>query len=716
MRQLLDAVRQYRPDGDFDVLTKAYYFARAAHEGQTRLSGEAYISHPIKVATILAELRADMPSLVAALLHDVVEDTDVDLSDIEREFGKEVASLVDGVTKLGKLPMKSRVETQAENLRKMLLAMARDIRVIMIKLADRLHNMRTLGGLPPEKRVRIAHETLEIYAPLAHRLGIYHIKWELEDLGLRYTEPDVYRDLANQIPQKRKEREKIALVVMDTLRKQLEEMQIKAEIEGRAKNFYSIYQKMKKGRDLSQIYDLIAVRIILNTVRDCYAALGVVHTVWRPLPGRFKDYIATPKSNMYQSLHTTVVGPHGEPFEIQIRTWEMHRTAEYGIAAHWRYKEGQTSRYLDERLAWLRGVLEWQDELSDANEFMESLRIDMFDDEVFVFTPKGDVIDLPSGATPIDFAYRIHSEIGHRCIGAKVNGRIVPLDTPLRNGDIVEIMTSSQATSPSADWLNIAKTPSAKNRIRQWFKKQQREENLQRGHELVEREIRRQGYDGNRLMRQEWLEGIQKRLNFPTLDDLWVAVGYGGVSPQQVVNRLRDYYRKEQTMQQSLQLQEITGKPMEKPADVIKVAGVNQVLFRLARCCNPVPGDEIIGYVTRGRGVSIHRKGCASLAGFQISEKERLIDVTWEEVDVNYYPVEIQIQCVDRPGILSEVAQVVADMHTNIITAKAHPARQGEATIDLILAIRNLSQLDSLLRRLGEINDVTSVRRVFRGR
>ena len=716
MKQLVETVRLYRPEKDLEPLFEAYRFARAAHEGQKRLSGEAYISHPIRVATILAELRADIPSLVAALLHDVVEDTDVRLEDIEQHFGKEVAGLVDGVTKLGKLPMKDRVEAQAENLRKMLLAMAKDIRVIMIKLADRLHNMRTLSGLPANKQQRIARETLEIYAPLAHRLGIYRIKWELEDLGLRYTEPAVYRDLAERIPRKRKEREAMAEVVMDTLRERLQELQIQAEIEGRAKNFYSIYQKMKKGKDLSQIYDLIAVRVIVNSIRDCYAALGVVHTVWRPLPGRFKDYIATPKSNMYQSLHTTVVGPLGEPFEIQIRTWDMHRTAEYGIAAHWRYKEGQTDRYLDEKLAWLRGVLEWQEELPDADEFMESLRIDIFHDEVFVFTPKGDVLDLPAGSTPIDFAYRIHSEIGHRCTGAKVNGRIVPLDTPLRNGDIVEIMTSKQATGPSADWLNIAQTPSAKNRIRQWFKKQQREENYQRGQELVEKEIRRQGYDSSRLLKDEWLEEIRKRLNFANLDDLWVAVGYGGVSPHQIVNRLRDFYRREQTVQQSLQLKEITRVPPTNPDDVIRVGGVNQVLYRLARCCNPVPGDEIVGYITRGRGVSIHRRDCGSLAGHQLEDGERMIEVTWEDVDVNYYPVEIQVECVDRPGILSEVAQVVADTHTNIITAKAHPSRNGGATIDMILAIRNLSQLDYLCRRLEQIDDVESAQRVNRRR
>ncbi len=717
-------VESYLPGADFALLDKAFRFSRLAHEGQRRRSGEEYIQHPLAVAMILAELELDVVTMAAALLHDVVEDTGVALEQIEAEFGPEITALVDGVTKLGRLQYTSRMEFQADNWRKMFLAMARDIRVILIKLADRLHNMRTLGCLPEPKRREISQETLDIFAPLAHRLGIFRFKWELEDLALRYLEPEVYRDLARRIPMRRQEREEVARQLMDTLRQRLAEAGVRAEIQGRAKHLYSIYGKMKKGKDLAEIYDLMAVRVIVDSIKDCYAVLGIVHALWKPIPGRFKDYIATPKSNMYQSLHTTVIGPHGEPFEIQIRTWEMHRTSEYGIAAHWRYKEGgKGDREFDQKLAWLREMLEWQKDLGDAREFMESLKIDMFTDEVFVFTPKGDVFDLPAGSTPIDFAYRVHSEVGHRCVGAKINGRIAPLDTPLQHGDIVEILTSKQSPGPSADWLNIAKTSNAKNRIRQWFKRERREENLERGRDLIEREIHRHGWEPADLLRDDWLEEVRRRLNLPGVEDLLVSVGFGGVSAQQVVGRLRDMYLKERERQVPLDLDTLVQrqpKPRKKrPAgkgEGVIVKGIDNVLVRFPRCCNPVPGDRIVGYITRGRGVAIHRQDCPSLQSHLRDESQqgRLIEVCWDDVDARYYPVEITVNAMDRPGLLSDVARAVAETNTNILYSRTWAYGNKAAKIDMVIEVRNLDQLGSIAARLQKVRGVFSVDRAAR--
>lgn len=709
-------------DADLALLDKAFRFSRLAHEGQRRRSGEAYIQHPLAVACILAELELDRETLIAALLHDVVEDTQVTREQIEAEFGPEIVRLVDGVTKLGRLQYRTRVEEQAENLRKMFLAMAEDIRVILIKLADRLHNMRTLGHLPPERQREIAQETMDVFAPLAHRLGIFRFKWELEDLAFRYLEPEAYADLARRIPMKRREREDFARELMDTLRRRLEEAGIRADIQGRAKHLFSIYGKMKRGKDLGEIYDLLAVRVIVDSIKDCYGVLGIVHTLWKPIPGRFKDYIATPKSNMYQSLHTTVIGPKGEPFEIQIRTWEMHRTSEYGIAAHWVYKEGgRGDREFDRKLAWLREILEWQKETRDAREFMESLKIDMFTDEVFVFTPKGDVFDFPAGSTPIDFAYRIHTEVGHRCVGAKVNGRIAPLDTPLKNGDIVEILTSKQSPGPSADWLGMAKTGNARNRIRQWFKREKREENLARGRDLVEREARRQGLDPDQLLREDWLEEVRKRLALTSVEDMFVSVGFGGITPQQVVGRLRDFHLKEQERQ--IPLLPLEAAPVTRPrkprgsqGDGVRVKGIEDVLVRFPRCCNPVPGDPIVGFITRGRGVAIHHQDCPSLASNLRDEDNqgRLIEVSWDAVDARFYPVEVAVNALDRPGLLSDVARAVSETQTNILFARTIVHRNRRTTIDMVLEVKDLAQLDGITRRIEKVRDVLSVERASR--
>ncbi|QBS38010.1 bifunctional (p)ppGpp synthetase/guanosine-3',5'-bis(diphosphate) 3'-pyrophosphohydrolase [Thermaerobacter sp. FW80] len=719
---LLERAGRYLGAEELEWLRRAFEFSKAAHHGQKRASGQDFIEHPLAVALILADLELDAATLVAALLHDTVEDTPVTLEQVEREFGPEVALLVDGVTKLNRIEWRTRLEEQAENLRKMFLAMARDIRVVLIKLADRLHNMRTLSVVPREKQIAKSRETLEIFAPLAHRLGMSQIQCELEDLALRYLEPEHYRELAERIPRKRAEREALAQVIIATLKARLAEAGIRADIQGRAKHFYSIYRKMyEQGKDLSQIYDLIAVRVIVDTVKDCYGALGVVHTIWRPLPGRFKDYIATPKSNMYQSLHTTVIGPQGEPFEIQIRTWDMHRTAEYGIAAHWRYKErGRTDKDFDAKLAWLRQILEWQNDLGDAREFMESLKIDVFSDEVFVFTPKGDVIDLPAGSTPVDFAYRIHTEIGHHCVGAKVNGRIVPLDYRLKNGDIVEILTNKQSGGPSADWLQFVRTSTARSRIRQWLKKQRRDENLERGRLMLEHELRAHGLPVREVWRKDWLDEVAGRYNLPDGEELLVAIGYGGVAAGQVAGRLRELYRRQQA-RDAAEGGAAPPDPAAEDADRrggtpaaragVRVDGLDHVLVRFSRCCNPVPGDPIVGYVTRGRGVSIHRADCTMLKASPEADR-RLIDVSWDQVAGQAFPVAVEISCYDRVGLLSDITAVVADTRRNILAARTRTHKDGTATIDLVVEVQNLEQFDQLRRQLERVRDVIRVERV----
>jgi len=716
LQELLHKVVLYNPRADLSLLSRAYHFAEEAHRGQKRISGEPYILHPVAVARILAELEMDLETLVAALLHDVVEDTDVTLERIQTEFGAEVALLVDGVTKLSRLEYRSKEERQAENLRKMFLAMARDIRVILIKLADRLHNMRTLKYQPQPKQKEIAQETLEIFAPLAHRLGIYHMKWELEDLAFHYLEPEKYYELARGVASTRRKREEYISGVIEMLRDKLRAMSIRADIQGRPKHLYSIYAKMvKQQKSLNEIFDVLAVRVIVDSVRDCYAALGIVHTIWKPIPGRFKDYIAMPKSNMYQSLHTTVVGPQGEPLEIQIRTREMHRTAEYGIAAHWRYKEGgRGDRNFEQKLAWLRQILEWQHDLRDAREFMEGLKIDLFADTVFVFTPHGDVLELPAGSVPIDFAYRVHTQVGHRCVGAKVNGRIVPLDYRLKNGDIVEILTSKQAAGPSRDWLQLVKTSQAKSRIRQWFKKEQREENIIKGHEALEREAKKQGLDPETIKSEKLLE-FGKKQNLNTLEDIYAAIGEGTITALAVLNRIRDEIRPEkkglQEEMQQLRPEQRQAPDWGRPTQGIRVRGIDNLLIRLAHCCNPVPGDPIVGYITRGRGVSIHRTDCYNVALFEQGEPDRLVEAAWDQDFQAAFQVKLEVTGMDRAGFLGDVMSVLAEMKINASWVTARGKKNHRAVVEMVLEMRSKEQLELVINRIKRIADVYEVRR-----
>lgn len=719
LEDVIQKVILYNPDADLQLLKRAFAFASEAHAGQKRNSGEPYITHPVAIATILADLEMDMDTLVAGLLHDTVEDTGVTLEDIEKRFGREVAQLVDGVTKLSRLEYRSKEERQVENLRKMFLAMARDIRVVLIKLADRLHNMRTLQYHQEHKQREIALETLEIFAPLAHRLGIYRLKWELEDLAFRFSNPEKYYELADLVSRTRIKREDYIRSIISVLQKKLIEVKINAEIQGRPKNLYSIYTKMQKQQlEFNQIYDVMAVRVLVDSVRDCYAVLGTVHTLWVPIPGRFKDYIAMPKSNMYQSLHTTVVSPQGDPLEIQIRTWEMHRTSEYGIAAHWRYKEGGGKEGdFDRKLSWLRQMLDWQKDLKDAREFMESLKIDLFADVVFVFTPKGDVMEFPAGSTPLDFAYRVHTQVGHNCVGAKVNDKIVPLDYTLKNGDRVEVLTSKQSHGPSRDWLKIVKTSQAKTKIRQWFKKEQREDNIARGRELLEREIKKQGLEPEAVKSDKLIEYGQK-MNLASLDDVYAAVGDGTVSASSMVNKLREDAQRVgkkilagEGLNTLLQQPEPRSLPSwGKPTQGIRVRGIDNLLIRLAHCCNPVPGDDIVGYITRGRGVSIHREDCSNVESL-LNEPDRLVEVAWDKDFRSPFQVRLEIVGADRAGLLSDIMAILMElkMSANWVTARGRKDNTG--VVEMILEMRNMDQLDYLINRFSRVQDVYSVHR-----
>jgi guanosine-3',5'-bis(diphosphate) 3'-pyrophosphohydrolase len=707
----------YNPSADISLIRKAYEFAKKAHSGQHRVSGELFIFHPLEVAKILADLELDIATIAAGILHDVVEDTQYSIQDITDNFGSEIAILVDGVTKLGKLEYKTKEEQQAENLRKMFLAMAKDIRVILIKLADRLHNMRTLRYLPKEKQREKAIETIEIFAPLAHRLGISKIKWELEDLSLRYLEPDCYYDLVDKVAKKRQEREEHINKMIEILKQKLESSGITSEIYGRPKHFYSIYKKMKtQNKTFDQIYDLTAVRVIVNNIRDCYGSLGVIHTLWKPIPGRFKDYIAMPKPNMYQSLHTTVIDSSGEPLEIQIRTYEMHKTAEYGIAAHWKYKEGnKTEEEFDKKLSWLRQILDWQRDLKDARDFMETLKIDLFSDEVYVFTPKGDVINLPMGSCPIDFAYRIHTDIGNHCTGAKVNGKMVPLDYKLSNGDIIEVITSSHGNGPSRDWLGIVKSNQAKNKIRQWFKKERREENIARGKESLEKEARRQGYDIYQILKHDFVSNVLKKMNLSSLDDMYSSIGYGGFTSKQILQKILEEYKKNVKQDKSeIDVNKIETKPKQKQKidRGVKLDGIDNILIKFARCCNPVPGDKIIGYITKGRGVSIHRKDCPNVVN-NIYDKERLIEVNWEGLQETSYPVEIEASASDRPGVLSDIINMIGEMKTTIDAVNARASKDGIAVIDLVLEINDKKHLENVMKKISRIPGIFEVKRVM---
>jgi GTP pyrophosphokinase len=717
IEKLKEKIREYYKDADLSLVEKAYNLAQEAHKEQKRVSGEDYINHPISVAYILADLQLDTATITAGILHDVIEDTPYSFEDIKKEFGEEVAVLVDGVTKLSKLDFVSREEQQAENLRKMLIAMAKDIRVILIKLADRLHNMRTMKHMPPNKQKAKAQETLEIFAPIAHRLGISKIKWELEDLSLRYIDPEGYYALVNKVATKRKEREEYIQYVIDTLNRKLDEMDIVTDIQGRPKHFYSIYSKMVyKNKDFGQIFDLIAVRIIVDNIKDCYGVLGIVHTLWKPIPGRFKDYIAMPKVNMYQSLHTTVIGPKGDPVEIQIRTWEMHRTSEYGIAAHWKYKAGKNSTDdFERKLTWLRQLMEMQGDLLDSREFMETLKIDLFTDEVFVFTPKGDVINLPKGSSPIDFAYTIHSAIGNQCVGAKVNGKIVPLDYKLQNGNIVEVLTSSNSNGPSRDWLNIVKSSQARNKIRQWFKKEKRDENIQKGKEILEKEVRRQGYQYSELFKTDWTENLLKKFNYNSIDDLYATVGYGGLTLNQILFPLKEEYNKahgKSKNKDNLDIKQFKKSSKEKSATLngVKVSGFRDMAVRFSKCCNPVPGDKIIGYITRGRGVSIHRADCTNINNF--GGTERIVDVSWESDAKVNYQAEIQIKAKDQQGLISNVSNVLAETKIPVTAMNARTTKNGTAYINLTLEVKGAEELDKLLKGFNKIKGVISTHRI----
>jgi len=721
LKDLMEIIKVNGNNVDTALIDKAYKLAADAHSDQKRESGEPYIIHPVDVASILAEMGMDTNTIVAGLLHDVIEDTTYSYSDLEELFNKEVADLVEGVTKLGKIKYKSKEEQQADNVRKMLLAMANDIRVIIIKLADRLHNMRTLKFMPEEKQKEKAKETLDIYAPLAHRLGISKIKWELEDLSFRYLHKQEYYNLVQQIAEKRKEREEYISKIMKEIEEKLSLAGIESDIDGRPKHFYSIYRKMiNQNKNIEQIFDLTAVRILVNSVKDCYAALGIVHTIYKPIPGRFKDYIAMPKPNMYQSLHTTVIGHQGKTFEIQIRTFEMHKTAEYGIAAHWKYKEGEVSKgdSFEQKLSWLRDMLEWGKETSDAQEFMEGFKIDLFSDEIFVFTPKGVVINLPAKATPIDFAYKIHTDVGNRCVGAKINGKMVPLDYNLKTGQIVEILTSSSPKGPNIAWLGIAKSNQAKSKIKQWFKRAQRDENILKGKELIEKEAKKQTLVFSELAKGELFEKLLKRYNLHSQEDIFAAVGNGTVSASVVISRLKEEEHDEKALLDNVNksIEESINKTEKKSASEkaygITVKGLNNLMVRFAKCCNPVPGDSIIGYVTKGRGVSIHRSDCSNVAELKDSEETRIVDVSWGTSKGKSYTAEIQVEADDRIGLLADLMLILSESKIKINAVNAKSLKGNSSIVNIKVNIDSIEQLRDLIKKIKKQKGIVDVYRV----
>jgi GTP pyrophosphokinase len=703
--QLLVTVGGHYPQADLAPVGEAFDLAVQAHEGQLRATGEPYVTHPIASAQITAELGIDPVAVQAALLHDVPEDTEFSLQDLEERFGAEVAHLVDGVTKLSKFSTHSHEQQQAENIRKMLLAMAEDIRVVLIKLADRLHNMRTLYALPSDKQVRIARQTMEIYAPLAERLGIWQIKWELEDLAFKVLEPERFRELAKLLDTRRKGREGYIERAIAELTPKLKAAGIEADLQGRPKHIYSIFKKMqRKSAEFGEIYDVYAIRILVEDLRDCYAALGIVHALWRPIPGQFDDYIAVPKNNLYQSLHTAVIALDGKPLEIQIRTHTMHQVSEVGIAAHWRYKDGSKSdREYDAKLAWLRQLMDWQRDVSDATEFVEGIKLDIFQDQVFVFTPKGDIKDLPAGATPLDFAYRIHTDVGHRTIGAKVNNRLVPLDYRLKNGDIVEIVTTKGEHGPSRDWLNVVRTSHAREKIRQWFKRKDRDENIVHGREALERELRRLARKNIQVVGHDKIAEVVKVYNMESIDDFYAAIGYGAISAQQVVMRLG--------VVDDVEVGLPTVAPSTIPARTggVRVKGVGDLLVRFAKCCHPIPGDPIVGFITRGKGVTVHLQSCPTV----LNEREvpRLIEVEWESAPAQTYPIAIRVEAYDRTGLLNDITQVVAENKVNIVAAAVHVNPDHTAVVVATLQVASVSQLARVMSRIEGLKDVLSVQR-----
>ena len=707
--ELTAKLQSYDPSLEASWLRGVYEVADAAHDGQMRASGDDYIDHPVAVARILADMEMDRATIAAAILHDVVEDTFVTSEEVAAKFGPEIAQLVDGVTKLTRIPYQTKEDAQVENLRKMFMAMAKDIRVIIIKLADRLHNMRTLSSLPAAKQQTIARETIEIYAPIAHRLGIWKIKWDLEDLCLRYLDPDAYREIAERVAKKRVQREETVTNVVGLLRTQFEKLGIEADVTGRPKHFYSIYTKMKKGRDFSTIYDLTAVRVIVENVKDCYGSLGIVHSQWKPIPGRFKDYIAMPKPNMYQSLHTTVVGPGGDPLEIQIRTLEMHRTSEYGIAAHWRYKEGGKTDAFEHKLTWLRSLLEWQNDMRDSRAFMENLKLDLFENQVFIFSPKGDVYPLPAAATPLDFAFQVHTDVGTHCVGVKVNGKIVPLDYQLKNGDICEVLVN-KSSRPSLDWLSLVRTSSAKHKIKQWFRKERKDENVVIGQETVERELAREHMRLD-LSRGETIEKLAKRMNYVSATDLFAAIGFGDASAVTVVTKLKEEAKSSNLIDlAAVQRVPPPARRVARNASGIRIAGVDDVLVRLSKCCSPVPGDPIMGYVTIGKGVSVHRADCPNVA-YMSATPERILQASWANAEETMHSVDVEVEAVDRAGLLQDVMGVCAEYKTSASSVTARVKRDS-ALISLTLQINNLAHLHKVLEKLRTLRDVRDVYRV----
>ena len=735
-QELIQCVQKYHPSDDISMIEKAYRIAYEAHKNQFRKSGEPYIIHPLNVAIILADLELDKETIVAGILHDVVEDTIMTEEDLKHEFGDDVALLVDGVTKLEKIPLSSgtdqpdqKLEMQAENLRKMFLAMAKDIRVIMIKLADRLHNMRTLKYKTPESQQRIARETLEIYCPIAQRLGISKIKIELDDLSLKYLEPEVYYDLVDKIAVRKSVREKYIQGIVDEVREHIVGAGIQAKVDGRVKHFFSIYKKMKnQNKTVDQIYDLFAVRIIVETVRDCYAALGVIHEMYTPIPGRFKDYIAMPKANMYQSLHTTLIGSTGQPFEIQIRTFEMHKAAEYGIAAHWKYKEASDGKKVaaqeEEKLVWLRQILEWQQDMSDNREFLNLLKndLDLFSDNVYCFTPTGEVKNLPAGSTPIDFAYCIHSAVGNRMVGARVNGKLVTIDYEIKNGDRIEIITSQNSKGPSRDWLNVVKSTQAKNKINQWFKNELKEDNIVKGRELLANYCKTKSINLSELQKQEYMDAIMRKYGFRDWESVLAAIGHGALKEGQIVNRMQELYdrahQKETTNEEVLQsIAEATAAAAAKPARMkarsgIVVKGIADLSVRFSKCCSPVPGDEIVGFVTRGRGISIHRTDCVNMMNLPEIERIRLIDAEWQEEGVaEKYVAEIKIFANNRNGLLADISKAMTEKNIDILSMNTRVNRQGLATLQTTFEIGGREELNRIIERIRAIESVVDIER-----
>ncbi|MFR8904233.1 MAG: RelA/SpoT family protein [Blautia wexlerae] len=728
-KELINSVLKYHPSTDISMIEKAYKVASEAHEGQKRKSGEPYIIHPLCVAIILADLELDKETIVAGLLHDAVEDTWMTYEEVEKEFGSEVALLVDGVTKLGQLSYSAdKVEVQAENLRKMFLAMAKDIRVILIKLADRLHNMRTLQYMRPEKQQEKARETMDIYAPIAMRLGISKIKVELDDLSLKYLKPDVYYDLVHKVALRKSEREQFVGAIVKEVKKHMDDANIKAQVDGRVKHFFSIYKKMvNQDKTIDQIYDLFAVRILVDTVKDCYAALGVIHEMYKPIPGRFKDYIAMPKPNMYQSLHTTLIGPNGQPFEIQIRTYEMHRTAEYGIAAHWKYKESSdgkapVGKSEEEKLNWLRQILEWQRDMSDNKEFMSLLKndLDLFADSVYCFTPQGDVKTLPSGSTPVDFAYSVHSAVGNKMVGARVNGKLVPIEYEIKNGDRIEIITSQNSQGPSRDWLKLVKSTQAKNKINQWFKKELKEDNILKGKEMLAQYARAKGFKITNYTKTQYLEAVLRKYGFRDWDSVLAAIGHGGLKEGQVFNKLVEAYDKENkknlTDEQVLEAASETQEKLHiaKSKSGIVVKGIHDVAVRFSKCCNPIPGDEIVGFVTRGRGITIHRTDCVNVLNMSETDRTRLIEAEWQQPDTKEkekYMAEIQVYANNRTGLLVDLSKIFTERKIDLRSINSRTSKQEKATISMSFEIGSKEELRSLIEKIRQVESVIDVER-----